>query len=204
MLENHAKSASQVERPLALPEAAADVATSRRIGGWLSRHVREKKLDYFFQHVPKDAAILDFGCGDNWVRQWAEPRGWTNIVGIDRRESADVVGDIADWRDLGLKQHSFDFIVAFEIVEHGDFAPVLVQLLKPGGHLLATTPVPRFDWVCKILESLKVLQQRTGPHTHLVDLREYSGFDVVEHRVRGMISQWAILRPAGSSRSTDR
>lgn len=171
-------------------------ARSESSVGWLSRYARQKKLQFFFQGIPKDASILDVGCADGWVRRWADERGWTRLVGVDLRPPADIVGDVTRWRDLpGFAPHSFDAIVAFEVVEHGDLAQALHELLRPGGRLLATTPVPRMDWACKALESIGVLQRRTGEHSHLVDLRQYPNFDVVERRVKGLMSQWGILIP---------
>jgi 2-polyprenyl-3-methyl-5-hydroxy-6-metoxy-1,4-benzoquinol methylase len=170
-------------------------ATSKARGGWLSRYARRRKLEFFFPRIPPDARILDVGCASGWVEAWAEPRGWHGIVGIDRRPPADVVGDVNDWKALGLEPHSFDVIVAFEVVEHGDIGNALLDLLKPDGMLMATTPVPRMDWCCKLLEGAHLLQRRTGPHTDLVDLRAYPGFSVVERRVKGVIAQWAVLQP---------
>jgi SAM-dependent methyltransferase len=162
---------------------------------WLSRYARQKKLEFLFRGISKDATVLDVGCADGWVKRWARSQGWTHVVGVDLLPPADIVGDIRRWRDLGLPPRSFDVIVAFEVVEHADLAGALHDLLKPHGRLLATTPVPRLDWACQALESVGALQRRTGPHTHLVDLREYPSFDVVDHRVKGLISQWGVLTP---------
>jgi hypothetical protein len=86
-------------------------------------------------------------------------------------------------------------VIAFEVVEHGDFAAAIRALLKPTGRLMATTPVPRFDWVCRIGEAVGLFQKRTSPHSHLVDLRRYPGFDCETRVVRAGIAQWAVLRP---------
>lgn len=168
-------------------------------GGWLSKYVRDKKLAHFMSFVSKDAKILDFGCASGWATSWIRENGWTNVVGLDLFPPADVIGDIHEWQQLGLEPHSFDAIVAFEVVEHGDFAAALRELLKPGGFLLATTPVPHMDWACKTLEAARVLQKRSGEHTNLCDLRKYPGFEVVDHRVKGVVSQWGVLRPSGNT-----
>jgi 2-polyprenyl-3-methyl-5-hydroxy-6-metoxy-1,4-benzoquinol methylase len=165
-------------------------------GGWLSRYARTKKLPFFFERIPRDASILDVGCASGWVEAWASPRGWDGIVGIDLSPPADIVGDVRDWKELGLEPHSFDVIVAFEVIEHCDMASALLDLLKPDGLLMVTTPVPRFDWVCKALETARILQPRVGPHSNLVDLRDYDGFSVVDRRVKAVIAQWGVLRPS--------
>ena len=172
-------------------------------GGWLSRYARRKKLDFFFRRIPRDARILDVGCGEGWVRQWAEPRGWPDVLGIDLSAPADIVGDVNRWPELGLEPHSFDVVIAFEVIEHADMAQALCDLLKPDGMLMATTPVPRLDGVCQALERMGALQPRTSAHSHLVDLRAYPHFDVVDRRVRGAVAQWGVLRPAGRGRPTE-
>lgn len=164
--------------------------------GPLSWYARRGKLDAFLPKLARDAAILDVGCADGWFKRAAAERGWTNVTGVDLLPTADIVGDITCWRELGLEPHSVDAIVAFEIVEHGDFSVAFHDLLKPDGLLILTTPVPAMDPVCRVLERLRLLQQRTSPHTHLVDLRRFPKFEVVERRVRAGVSQWAVLRPA--------
>jgi 2-polyprenyl-3-methyl-5-hydroxy-6-metoxy-1,4-benzoquinol methylase len=161
---------------------------------------RRKKLEFFFAGIDRDARILDVGCADGWVGRWADAHGFHNVVGLDVAEPADIVGDVRDWRQLGLQPSSFDVILAFDVIEHADVASAMIDLLKPGGRLMVTTPVPKFDWVCKIGEALGLFQRRTSPHTHLVDVREYPGFRCERRVVRAGIVQWAVLRPAGPGR----
>jgi 2-polyprenyl-3-methyl-5-hydroxy-6-metoxy-1,4-benzoquinol methylase len=164
--------------------------------GPLSNLARRGKLSYFLPKVPTSARILDVGCSDNWFRRAATARGWDNVVGLDLKEPADVVGDIFEWRSLGFEPQSFDAVVAFEVLEHGDFGRPIRELLKPDGLLFATTPIPRMDPFCRFMEHLHLLQQRTSPRTHLTDLRQLEGFDVVERKIKAGVSQWAVLRPS--------
>jgi 2-polyprenyl-3-methyl-5-hydroxy-6-metoxy-1,4-benzoquinol methylase len=175
-------------------QVAAASAPSRRLGP-LSGVAQRGKVKYFLRRLPKDARILDFGCADGWFKRAAAAAGFHHVTGLDLTPPADIVGDIFEWRALGLQPHSFDVIVAFEVVEHGDFSAPMQELLKPDGRLIVTTPVPRFDPLCRLLEALHLLQQRTSPHTHLIDLRRFPRFEVVERRIKAGISQWAILRP---------
>lgn len=169
-------------------------ASARAKVPFVSGLARSRKLQFFFSWLAKDARILDVGCAEGWVKQWAVDRGYKDVVGIDVKPPADVVGDVRDWRALGLERSSFDAIVAFEVIEHGDISGALHDLLKPGGLLLATTPVPKMDWACRVMERIGALQRRTSPHSHLTDLRTVTGFEVVDHRVKGLVSQWGVLR----------
>jgi cyclopropane fatty-acyl-phospholipid synthase-like methyltransferase len=175
----------------------AAASPGRRLGP-LSGVARRAKLDFFLPMLPHDARILDLGCADNWFKRSAAERGWTNVVGLDLEPPADIVGDVRDWRSLGLEPHSFDAIVAFEVVEHGDFSEQLYDLLKLDGLLFLTTPVPRMDPVCRLLEALRLLQQRSSPHSHLIDLRQFPRFEIQERRIKAGVSQWGVLRPAFS------
>lgn len=177
------------------PDSLRPGMMERRKLGPLSWVARRRKLDFFLPRLAFDARILDFGCADNWFKPESTARGFTNVLGIDLQEPADVVGDINRWRELGLEPHSFDAIVAFEVVEHGDFARPMHDLLKADGLLLITTPVPRMDSVCRLLERLGMLQRRTSPHTNLTDVRELPLFDVVEWKIKAGVSQWGVLRP---------
>lgn len=199
--DRHHALATVAELDVALPRIPDhhDVAAIRpRRLGPLSGVARRAKLDYFLPKLPKDSRILDVGCGDSWFKKGASERGWTNVIGLDLEPPADIVGDVRDWRDLGLSAGSFDAIVAFEVVEHGDFSSALLALLKSDGLLILTTPVPRMDPVCRVLEAMRLLQQRSSPHTHLIDLRKFPKFDIVERRIKAGVSQWGVLRPAPS------
>jgi len=176
----------------------ASTRSSAAARGPLSGLARRGKLKYFLPQIGRQARILDVGCSDNWFKHEASDRGWSNVVGIDLQPPADVVGDVFEWRALGLEPHSFDALVAFEVIEHGDFSGVMWDLLKPDGLLFATTPIPRMDPACRVLEHLRLLQRRTSPHTHLTDLRALACFDVVDRRIRAGVSQWAVLRPRSS------
>jgi 2-polyprenyl-3-methyl-5-hydroxy-6-metoxy-1,4-benzoquinol methylase len=183
------------ERTLSLTEKSGGPTTSSPQLGPLSWLARRGKLDYFLPKIDPGARVLDVGCADNWFKQAAAQRGLSNVTGLDLNPPADVIGDVFQWQSLGLASHSFDVIVAFEVFEHGEFAGPVWNLLKPDGLLMVTTPIPRMDPLCKVLERLRMLQRRTSPHSHLCDLRKLASFDVVERRTKAGVSQWGVLRP---------
>lgn len=182
--------------PRASPGAITGLPWPKRRLGPLSGVARRGKIKFFLERLDPSARILDVGCADNWFKQAAAAQGFGHVTGLDLHPPADVVGDVREWRSLGLHAHSFDAIVAFEVIEHGNFSDPFHELLKPSGVLMATTPVPMFDPLCQVMEALRLLQRRTSPHTNLTDLRALRRFDTVERRVKAGVSQWAVLRPS--------
>ncbi|MBL8293473.1 MAG: class I SAM-dependent methyltransferase [Bryobacterales bacterium] len=159
----------------------------------LSEIARRRKLSYFLQFVGKDDQLLEIGSGSGWVQQYLRDNGWKHYTGVDLHPPADLVGDIRDWSNLGLKPESFDRIIAFEVVEHIDCFQECFDLLRPNGLLLVTTPIPHRDWVMKLLEAVGLNQKRTSPHDNLVYLQSVPHFKMKEFKIIGGLSQWAVL-----------
>ena len=160
----------------------------------LSDIARRKKIRYFLDPIPKDARILEIGCGSKWVGEYLRANGWTHYTGMDLFPPADVVGDIKKWRELGLQPESFDVIIAFEVIEHVDCFAECHDLLKPGGLLMLTSPVPHMDWAMKTLEVLGLNQKRTSPHSNLTYFKQIPRFEPVELKTKAGLAQWGILR----------
>jgi SAM-dependent methyltransferase len=165
---------------------------------WISDYARRKKIRYFLHQIPKQDRILEIGCGDGWVGQYLKSHGWTNYLGLSLEPPANIVGDIRDWKQLGLSPESFDTIIAFEVVEHVDCLRQCHELLRPGGRLMVTTPVPRMDGVMKLLEVLGLNQKRKSPHDHLIHLRHAPDFAGKDIRTIGFMAQWGILTKAAT------
>ncbi len=68
------------------------------------------------------------------------------------------------------------------------------DLLKSGGVLLVTTPVPHMDWLCETLEQIGLNQKRTSPHDHLIYLSDVKDFQAIELKTIAFISQWGVFR----------
>lgn len=160
----------------------------------LSDYAKRKKIAHFLEPLAKDAHILEIGCGSRWVGDYLKANGWTNYVGADLVPPADIVGDIREWRALGLAPASFDAVIAFEVIEHVDLTAEALALLKPGGLLLLTSPVPHMDWAMKLLEAAGLNQRRTSPHDHLVYFETLRAFEAVSLQRKAGLSQWGILR----------
>ena len=170
----------------------------------LSRLAAKKKIDYFTRRIPKSASILEIGSGSGWVGPYLHDHGWDNYVGIDLCPPADIVGDIRNWRELGLSGASFDVILAFEVVEHVDCFQACYDLLKPGGMLMATTPVPHMDWAMRLLELVGLNQKRTSPHDHLIYLKDAPLFEDKVVKTVAFLAQWGILIKGHAESSSPR
>lgn len=137
----------------------------------LSRISRACKLNFLLSQINKSSNILEVGSGSGWFSGRLREAGHA-VKTLDLRPPADFVGDIRNWRKLGLAPASFDGVVALEVIEHADCWEDLKSLCRPGGWIFLSSPVPRFDWVCRLLETACLLQRRTSPHDHLVDFRK--------------------------------
>lgn len=159
----------------------------------LSDFARRKKSDYILQIIKPGDAVLEIGAGASWLR---EPiiKGGATYHSIDLIEPADYVGDIRSWRNLGLPQAHFDVVLALEVLEHVPCLNEIRTLLKPGGLLFATSPVPEWDWACEILENLGLSQKRTSPHSHLLNFRAMPYLEALQIKRFGLLSQWGLFR----------
>jgi len=163
----------------------------------LSDYARHKKIDFLLEHLKPGDRILEIGAGAGWLGP-ALTRHGAKYYSLDLNGPADFVGDIRDWKRLGVPEASFDFIVALEVVEHVPCFQEINDLLKPGGHLFATSPAPKWDWACAALESLGLSQRRSSPHDHLIDFAEIKLLEPVMIKRLCVLSQWGLFRKPGT------
>lgn len=106
--------------------------------------------------VPESAArVLEIGCGAGGTLRWLRSiRPVTFAAGVElmpgpaeqaRQVCQDVqVGDIEQMPTLPYAPHSFDLILALDVLEHlvapWSLIPRLHTLLRPGGHLITSIP----------------------------------------------------------------
>jgi SAM-dependent methyltransferase len=160
---------------------------------------RQRRIRFFLPYLRPGDRVLEIGPGDGWFRRAVEAVLPVRYLTIDLRAPADIRGDIRDWKRHGLVAGSFDAIVAFEVVEHTPCLAECHELLKPGGRLFVTTPMPKFDRLLKIMESLHLAQKRTSEHTHLVLLNSIPGFAIERGRRPWGVGQWVVLRKSERS-----
>ena len=161
---------------------------------FLSDYARTRKVAHFLRDIPKDARILEVGSRSGWLGEIFKREGWAHAVGLDLVPPADIVGDILDWRSLRIEADSFDVVIAFEVVEHVNCFEACFDILRPGGLLMLTSPVPHMDWACRVLEAAGLSQKRTSPHDQLIYFEDIPFFEPVEIRRVGFLAQWGIFR----------
>ena len=159
----------------------------------LSDYARRKKLDFLLKRLKPGDRVLEIGAGAGWLGPALSHHG-ASYHSLDLKGPADFIGDIRDWKRLGVPEASFDFIVALEVVEHVPCFEEIRDLLKPGGHLFATSPAPKWDWACAALEALGLSQRRTSPHDHLIDFTGITLLEPVLIKRVGLLSQWGLFR----------
>ena len=159
----------------------------------LSAIAQRRKADYFLRRIDPKSRILEVGAGSGWVGAIAAANGWTDYVSLDIEPgAADVIGDITNLDTLPFSVEDFDVILAFEVLEHVDLIPSCEALLKSGGWLMLTTPLPQMDWLLRVLEMAGLNQRRTSPHTNLTNISTIQGFRTMDYRVVAGLAQWGV------------
>jgi 2-polyprenyl-3-methyl-5-hydroxy-6-metoxy-1,4-benzoquinol methylase len=157
----------------------------------LSEISRNNKLKMIEAHCKPADAILEVGSGSGWFSGKLREHGY-HVTTLDLVAPADVVGDINQWQQLGLKPASFDIIIALEVIEHTDCLSALQSLCKADGLIMLSSPHPKWDWVMKTLEYLRLTQKRTSPHDHLIDFRKITMPSILNKRP-ALVHQVAIF-----------
>lgn len=148
-----------------------------------------KKLELLLPYLKKNQKILDLGCGSMWLTKTLRAKGY-NCIGFALKPPADIIGDI---KKHPFKKHSFDVVIALEMLEHVDCRAEIDYILKPKGLLIASSPVPHFDWLCLILEKLKIFQDRGTPHSNLFYL-DTIPYKILKKKILFGINQFYVFR----------
>ena len=124
----------------------------------LTKEVVQKYIDPL--ELPKDAKILDLGCGPGYFLDEMKKRGYTDLVGVTLSpgdiELCEKNGHIVKKYDLsflpqkdGYYDESVDFIFCRHALEHSPY-PIFTlmeynRVLKQGGKIYIEVPQPNCD-----------------------------------------------------------
>lgn len=117
-------------------------AAAARFGKIFSLPLVKRVREVLLSVVNDDARVLEVGAGDRGMLDWLR-EGRRNVS----YESMDIDSNgTHDYHDLAEIAKTYDCVCAFEVIEHLSLAEIppwlrkLGELLKPGGHLVVSTP----------------------------------------------------------------
>lgn len=151
----------------------------------IERTEHRRLHQYILSQIPAGSGwLLDTGCGGAWLAKAMQHAG-KHVISMDIADVNPIraikevpfathYGLVADVFELPFAENSIDTIVASEIIEHvadpGQFITSLLQVLKPGGRLIITTPYNE-----RIQSSLCIHCNKLTPHNaHLHSFTEAS------------------------------
>ncbi len=126
---------------------------------WWYRARREILSDYLTRYagLPKDARILEIGCGTGHNLSMLARFGAVDAIEIDAESRAIAeqrlgrpVGDAPLPQLPGVERGAYDLVAVLDVVEHieDDVAALaaMKSLLKPGGKVLIAVPAHQWMW----------------------------------------------------------
>jgi 2-polyprenyl-3-methyl-5-hydroxy-6-metoxy-1,4-benzoquinol methylase len=154
-------------------------------------HIQAYLARWLPRLVPPGAAVVDVGCGGQPLRMAVTALG-AHYLGVDVEQNrAGTVDLVAEITNIPLAAASFDVVLCTEVLEHiADTSHAfseLARLLRPGGHLIATTPFAYplheepYDYV------------RLTPH-HIRRRAEENTLDVIDLTCAG--NTWELIATA--------
>jgi 2-polyprenyl-3-methyl-5-hydroxy-6-metoxy-1,4-benzoquinol methylase len=152
------------------------------------RYPDRRKLEFLLPELQGGDRILDLGCGGMWLTRALRARGF-DCVGIDVQPPADIVANV---NQVHLPDASFDVVVALEMLEHEECTAAIDRILRHGGKVIVTTPVPTWDWLLWLGEQVGICQPRSTPHSNLLWLEDLP-WKLVRRRLLWGVVQLGVL-----------
>jgi SAM-dependent methyltransferase len=120
---------------------------------WWYAVLRRQVLNALSQRLPRDARILDAGCGTGGMMGQL-PARWSSIgidistVAVDHTQARCLNACLGSVGDLPFESASFDAVLSLDVLYHADVEPEramaeVARVLKPGRPLVLN--VPAFD-----------------------------------------------------------
>ena len=144
--------------------------------------------------LPKDARILDVGCGFGFALGGLRKLGYSNVVGVEQSSqqaavcrdagfNVSVTSDTVAW--LKEQANQYDGILLFDVLEHLpvdvqiDFVRAIHTALKAGGEFILTVPNAN---------AILAARWRYNDYTHFSSFTEFSLAFVLKNA--GFVQLW--------------
>lgn len=138
---------------------------------WLTRYARTGRLKFFKRAIADQRLrVLDIGCGDGWFVTACMTGTLCNCIGVDPHYGN---GIRASAENLPFPNNSFDCVVLWEVIEHikPECYAEIERVLRPGGKIILSTPIPRWNWLVELCERLGFVRALGTPHINLLDVK---------------------------------
>ena len=150
---------------------------------------QKTKCNLLLPYLTKKQKILDLGCGNMWLTKTLRYKGY-NCKGFALDPPADILANV---KTYPFKSKYYDVVIALEMIEHVNCFKEIKKMLKPGGLLILSTPVPHLDWLCNIGEKVGLMQPRGTPHSHLFYVKDVP-FKPILTRILFGIVQFGVFK----------
>ena len=128
----------------------------------------------------RDVALTLTNYTDGEVETRSEPLAFRDLTGAQHAEHVSYINVNVEEQRLPLADASFDLVLFCEVLEHMTNDPLaalteLSRVLRPGGHLILTTPnVARLENVARLAGGLNVYDPYSGYGPYGRHNREYT------------------------------
>lgn len=162
--------------------------------------LQRRRVAFFFDdYFHHDARLLEIGAGDGWLGPYLIHAGFLGYRRLAATPPADHLGELPDWRALGLAPASFEIVLAFDGLPDRRAYADCFALLVPGGRLFVTAPRPERRGLARLLTRLGARRANAGDAEPL-EPATLGGFRVRKRQRAGFADEWVSLqKPLDSS-----